>query len=212
MDRPVPATPAPPRSLPTSGVGMDRSVAPSRRKKLTRRALRYGMPLAVIALGWIGWRLVPASGTLSVPRDQLTLATVRSEPFLDYLPVRATVAPLNVTFIDAVQGGEVLEVVAKDGALVKKGDILARLTNPQLQLDVTSREAQIASQLGAVSAQRLTLQQTRTTEKRSLPKPATTSLKHNANSPSVNNCMNRASSPMPTFSPIGMRPTITPSV
>nr|WP_242010965.1 hypothetical protein [Acetobacter musti] len=48
--------------------------------------------------------------------------------------------------------------------MVKKGDVLARLTNPQLQLDVTSREAQIASQLGAISAQRLSLQQTRTGE------------------------------------------------
>ncbi|WP_256890301.1 efflux RND transporter periplasmic adaptor subunit [Acidomonas methanolica] len=169
MDRPVTSTlPAAGSPPPVSGAGMDRAVAPSRRKVLLRRALRYGGPVAAVALLWTGWRLVPAAATLSVPRDQLSIATVHSAPFLDYLPVRATVAPLNVTFIDAVQGGEVADVVAKDGALVKKGDVLARLTNPQLQLDVTSREAQIASQLGAVSAQRLTLQQTRTTEETQL--------------------------------------------
>ncbi len=168
MDRPVPEALSRSMTRPASGAGMDRTVAPSRRRILIRRGLRYGAPVALAALLWAGWRLVPASGTLSVPQEQLTLATVRSVPFLDYLPVRATVAPLNVTLIDAIQGGEVSEVVARDGALVKKGDILAHLTNPQLQLDVTSREAQIASQIGAVSAQRLTLQQTRTTEETQL--------------------------------------------
>ncbi|WP_252345318.1 efflux RND transporter periplasmic adaptor subunit [Gluconobacter sp. P1C6_b] len=169
MDRPVPHslsnTDRPPSA---PGTGMDRAVRPSKRRTLARRALRYGVPIAIVASLVAGWRLVPAAGTLSVPHDQFSLATVSSAPFLDYLPVRATVAPLNVTYIDAVQGGEVAEVVARDGALVKKGEILARLTNPQLQLDVTSREAQIASQLGAVSAQRLTLQQTRTTEETQL--------------------------------------------
>lgn len=169
MDRPIPQslsdTDRPHQPL---GSSMDRAVRPSRNRRMVRRALRYGVPIAIVALLVAGWRLVPASGTLSVTHDQLAIATVNSAPFLDYLPVRASVAPLNVTYIDAVQGGEVVEVVARDGALVKKGDVLARLTNPQLQLDVTSREAQIASQLGAVSAQRLTLQQTRTTEETQL--------------------------------------------
>lgn len=165
MNQPVSdntTTPAKPHSQ--SGAGMDRVVVPSVRKILVRRTLRYGSPVAAVLLLWAGWRLAPASGTLSIHRDRITIATVQSAPFLDYLPLRATVAPLNVTFINAVQGGEVADVVARDGALVKKNDILARLSNPQLQLDVTSREAAIASQLGAVSAQRLTLQQTRTAE------------------------------------------------
>lgn len=158
----------PEKPQPLSGSGMDRAVVPSARKVFMRRAVRYGSPVAVVLLIWGGWHLAPTSGSLSVRRDQISIATVQSAPFLDYLPLRATVAPLHVTFINAVQGGEVTEAVAKDGALVKKDDVLARLSNPQLQLDVTSREASIASQLGAVSAQRLTLQQTRTTEETQL--------------------------------------------
>lgn len=169
MDRPVTQPAAAPTSgRQISGSGMDRAVAASRATLIRRRALRFGGPAALILLACVIWKIVPASGTLSVQKDQVTIETVRSAPFLDYLPVRATVAPLNVTFVDAIQGGEVLEVVAHDGALVAKGDVLVRLTNPQLQLDVTSREAQIASQLGAVSAQRLTLQQSRTAEESQL--------------------------------------------
>ncbi|MFT9091634.1 MAG: HlyD family efflux transporter periplasmic adaptor subunit [Gluconacetobacter sp.] len=169
MDRPISspdAVPSPTRPLP--GGGMDRAVRRPRHHVLMRRAVRWGAAVAVVAAGAMVWRMVPASGTLSVRNDQLTIETVRSAPFLDYLPVRASVAPLHVTYVGAVQGGEVSEVVAHDGVLVARGDILARLTNPQLQLDVTSREAQIASQLGAVSAQRLALQQTRTSEESQL--------------------------------------------
>nr|WP_294917666.1 efflux RND transporter periplasmic adaptor subunit [uncultured Neokomagataea sp.] len=164
MDHPVFNTAQAAASQNISGTGMDRAVAPSRRKKALRYAVRYGGPVAVLLLAWGVWAMVPASGTLSVSSDQLQVAVVKSAPFLDYLPVRATVAPLNVTFVDAVQGGEVLQLIAHDGALVKEGDVLAKLTNPQLQLDVTSREAQIASQLGSVSAQQLALQQSRTAE------------------------------------------------
>ena len=102
MDQPVSKAPPNAALRPASGAVMDRAVAPSRSRILTRRALRYGAPVAVAGLIWAGWRLVPASGTLSVSQDQLTVATVRSAPFLDYLPVRATVAPLNVTLLDAL--------------------------------------------------------------------------------------------------------------
>jgi len=143
---------------------MDRKVVRSPRQIFMRRLVRYGGVGVAVTGAIILWRMVPSASTLSVQSGQISIETVLPAPFLDYLPVRAAVAPLTTTFVNAVQGGEVAEVVAHDGAVLKKGDVLARLTNPQLQLDVTSREAQIASQLGAVSAQRLSLQQTRTGE------------------------------------------------
>ncbi|MBB2200628.1 efflux RND transporter periplasmic adaptor subunit [Gluconacetobacter tumulisoli] len=142
---------------------MDRRIAPSRAARLKRLA---GPAAAILALaaGVAAWRMTPSSGTLAVEADSLTVEAVRTAPFLDYLPVRATVAPLHVVLVGAVQGGQVSGVTAQDGALVRPGDVLARLTNPQLELDVTAREANIASQLGALSAQRLTLQQSQTAE------------------------------------------------
>ncbi len=78
--------------------------------------------------------------------------------------MRAVVAPLRTVYVGAVEGGQVEHVVALDGASVRAGDVLATLSNPQLQLDVTSREAQIAGQLGGISAQRLSLQQDQATQ------------------------------------------------
>ncbi|MBS0961375.1 efflux RND transporter periplasmic adaptor subunit [Acetobacter thailandicus] len=147
---------------------MDRKIIRSSRQVFLRPIKRY-VVLGILLLGGVSmWYMLPASDTLVIQSSQLTVATVTSAPFQDYLPVRAVVAPLTTTFVNAVQGGEVKEVLVHDGAVVKKGDILARLSNSQLQLDVTTREAQIASQLGVVSAQRLTLQQTRTSEEGAL--------------------------------------------
>ncbi|WP_246387366.1 efflux RND transporter periplasmic adaptor subunit [Gluconacetobacter sacchari] len=169
MDRPISSPDAIPQATPPAkGGGMDRAVRRPRHQVMARRAVRWGAGAAAVVAGVMVWRMVPAAGTLSVRADQVTIETVRSAPFLDYLPVRASVSPLHVTYVGAVQGGDVLEVVARDGALLARGDVLVRLANPQLQLDVTSREAQIASQLGAVSAQRLALQQTRTSEESQL--------------------------------------------
>ncbi|ACI52343.1 efflux transporter, RND family, MFP subunit [Gluconacetobacter diazotrophicus PA1 5] len=145
------------------GAGMDRRVAPSRARRL-KPWLKYGAAALALVAATAAWRMVPASGTLAVGADTVTIDPVRTAAFLDYLPVRATVAPLHVVLLGAVQGGQVASVAVQDGALVHPGDVLARLTNPQLELDVTSREADIAGQLGGISAQRLTLQQSQTTE------------------------------------------------
>ena len=48
-----------------------------------------------------------------------------------------------------------------DGAEVGAGEALATLRNPQLQLDVSSKEAEIAGRLGDASAQLLTLERNR---------------------------------------------------
>ena len=142
-----------------SGSGMDRRVERSRFAGLAR----WRLPMLAAALaagaGAAAIRFVPAEGTLAVAADTLAVAAVERAPFHDYLPVRGAVAPLRTVYVGAVQGGTVATVAGVEGAAVREGDVLATLSNPQLQLDVSSREAAIAGQLGAMSAQRLALQQ-----------------------------------------------------
>jgi len=148
---------------PSPGVSMDRRIATSRWRKL-RRWLPIGVAGLGVCVATAAFELVPASGTLSVPAEEITSASAQEAPFQDYLPVRATVAPLHTVFVGAVEGGTVARVAVLDGASVKAGDMLATLSNPQLRLDVTSRGAAIAGQLGQISAQRLSLQQNLTTQ------------------------------------------------
>ena len=111
---------------------------------------------AVLAL-----RLLPPPGSLTVKAADLQVATAAEAPFQDYLPVRGAVAPLRTVFVTAVSGGQVDKVLVLDGSKVPAGAALATLTNPQLKLDVTSKEADIAGKLGDVSAQSLSLEKNR---------------------------------------------------
>ena len=161
-DTSTPSLPSP--GTATAGAAMDRRIGRGRGAWLRRRLWPVSIVLAVVTAAGAAVELVPQSGTLAVSAEEITTATAQSAPFQDYLPVRAAVAPLRTVYVGAVEGGQVERVVALDGASVRTGDVLATLSNPQLQLDVTSREAQIAGQLGGVSAQRLALQQDQATQ------------------------------------------------
>jgi HlyD family secretion protein len=137
---------------------MDRPL-PKRRLLAQRWWALAGVAAAVALIG-ILW-LMPPPGSVSVKAADIETAETRRAPFQDYLPVRGEVAPLTTTFLGAVSGGQVDKVLALDGAHVVSGQALATLTNPQLQLDVTSKEAEIAGRLGDMSAQQLALERNR---------------------------------------------------
>ncbi|THD80808.1 MAG: HlyD family efflux transporter periplasmic adaptor subunit [Phenylobacterium sp.] len=138
---------------------MDKPVAQPQARRRRRRLIAGGAgALALIAVAAAIW-LGPTSGSIVLNRSEVEIAAVRRAPFEDYLPLRATVAPLTSTFVAAVEGGQVAQVLAQDGQEVAAGAPLARLANPQLTLDVTSREAEISGRLGDASGQELALQQ-----------------------------------------------------
>ena len=157
-DRPLTPPPAEDGSAP--GAAMDRRIVYPRRKR--RRALLIaGGGTAAAALAALGLSRLPPPGSLSVKAAELQVAPAADAPFQDYLPVRGAVAPLHTTYVTAVSGGQVDKVLVLDGSPVPAGAALATLTNPQLKLDVTSKEADIAGRLGDVSAQSLSLEKNR---------------------------------------------------
>jgi HlyD family secretion protein len=146
-------------SNPAPGAAMDRKV--EKAKAPWWRDRRLLIALAVVAVAVIGWRAMPASGSTDVDADDLQTGEVTRAAFDDYLPVRASVVPATTTLVGVMSGGQVEELFVQDGALVTKGQALARLANPDLELTVLSQEAQIASQLGGVAGENLGIQRSR---------------------------------------------------
>jgi HlyD family secretion protein len=144
---------------------MDRAVA----KPRARKWLWWGGGgvAAVLSIGLALW-LLPAAHSIAVKAGETQIATVRREPFQDYVPLRAEAAPLVQTFVTAVEGGQVERVLALDGAAVSAGQPLATLANPQLRRAVVSQEADIAGRLGDVSSQELTLQRAQADREREI--------------------------------------------
>jgi HlyD family secretion protein len=80
--------------------------------------------------------------------------------------VRSTAEPLHTIMLDVLESGRVEEVLVNDGALVAKGALLFRLSNPQLRLNLVAREADRAQQISNLSVLRVSIETSQTEHQR----------------------------------------------
>jgi HlyD family secretion protein len=148
-----------------SGGAMDKIVV---RKRLDRRIVIAGAAAGVLLLIAIFWLFAPRADSLSVTRDRLTISEAQSGTFDDFLPLRARVTPLVTVYLDAVEGGRVEKKLVEDGAQVTQGQMLAVLSNAELQLSTLEKQAEVEQQLNNMRSQELALTQTRNANLRDL--------------------------------------------
>lgn len=91
--------------------------------------------------------------------QNLVISKVAQAQFAEYLPLRGVVEPEETIFIDAIDGGRVEEVFIEEGAMVKQGQKILKLSNTNLQLNVLSREAEVSEQINNMRNTRLALEQ-----------------------------------------------------
>ena len=148
-----------------SGGAMDRVVV---RRKIDKRVLIAGAGGLALLLILLFWLFAPRAGSQSVAADRLSISVVTNGVFEDFLPLRARVTPLVTVYLDAVEGGRVEEMAVEDGADVTKGQLLAVLSNADLQLSTLARQTEVEQQLNNMRSQELALQQTRSANMRDL--------------------------------------------
>lgn len=148
----------------SSGAGMDRAVP---RKPKRRWPLMAGGG-AALAIAIVAYLTIAPPGAHAIDSQDAEVTTVRQAAFHDFVPARAQVAPRTTVYLDAVEGGRVDRLVASDGALVTAGELLAQLSNPQLALEVGSREADISARLGDARGQLLQIERSRVDRDREL--------------------------------------------
>jgi HlyD family secretion protein len=76
----------------------------------------------------------------NAPIDRITISEIKKGPFQEFIPVNGTVMPLTTIYLDAVQGGRVEERYVEDGARLKKGDPILRLSNTDVELSLANSE------------------------------------------------------------------------
>ena len=124
-----------------------------------KRPFQIGAVIATVsAISLALFLLRPASNTVDVNAATLDSGEVVRAAYSDYVPLRAEVVPLVTVFITAEAAGRVESVAADDGILVAAGQPLARLSNPSLTLEVSTREADISARLSDSTSQLMNLQ------------------------------------------------------
>ena len=99
--------------------------------------------------------------TLKVNQDELTIGDVQRAEFKDYVRTNGQVMPIQVVQISPEEGGIVVERVAEEGAMVKKGDVIVRLSNSNLDLQILNAEAELAEKQNQLRNTQIAMQQDR---------------------------------------------------
>ena len=99
------------------------------------------------------------TSSMTVEKDRLTIATVTQGEFNDYIRVIGQVMPSRIIYMDAIEGGRVEERLKEEGALVKAGDVILRLSNPLLNIGIMQSEADLAYQENELRNTRISMEQ-----------------------------------------------------
>lgn len=99
----------------------------------------------IILLTFIIYVIMNTSGgaKLTVNKERLGISTIKSALFQENIPVSGTVLPITTIYLDAVEGGRVEEKFVEDGAMMKKGDPILRLSNTDLELSLVNQETAV---------------------------------------------------------------------
>ena len=109
----------------------------------SKKALPYWFGgLMVIFIMWLILR--DDSSTLRVNGDTLTVNEVRAGEFNDYIRISGQVVPMTTIQLSPRESGIVEEIVMEEGSQVKAGDVIIRLSNDNLDLEILNSEANLA--------------------------------------------------------------------
>ena len=115
----------------------------------SRKALPYwfGTFIAAFIL-WVAFR--DNSSTLRINADLISIGEVQSDEFNDYIRISGQVHPMTTVQLSPRESGIVEEIVMEEGSTVKEGDVIIRLSNDDLDLEILNSEANLAEKENAL--------------------------------------------------------------
>ena len=115
--------------------------------------------LVLVILGWLIFG--NHASTLRVSKDELTIGEVRRAEFKDYMRTSGQVVPIQIVQVSPEEGGIVMEKVVEEGTVVHKGDVIVRLNNSNLDLQILNAEAELAEKQNLLRNTQIAMQQDR---------------------------------------------------
>lgn len=137
---------------------MDRQI--EKKSFLRRYAWYIAAAAALVAL--LVWIVLGTSAnTTTVDASDITISDVTRGKFDDYVRLNGQVLPIQVVQISPEEGGIVREKVVEEGTRVRKGDVILRLSNSNLDLQILNAEAELAEKQNLLRNTQVAMQQDR---------------------------------------------------
>lgn len=80
--------------------------------------------------------LASGPGKLRIDTESVQLAEVKDDEFLEYVDVEGVVHPILTLMVNTREAGNVDRIVAEEGSLLRRGDTILTLVNPDLIRDI----------------------------------------------------------------------------
>lgn len=99
---------------------------------------RYRMVAGIALTAGLVYVAVLASGPrkLRIDTESVQLAEVKDDEFLEYVDVEGVVHPILTLMVNTREAGNVDRIVAEEGSLLRRGDTILTLVNPDLIRDI----------------------------------------------------------------------------
>lgn len=137
---------------------MDRQIE---KKSFLRRYAWYIAAAAALAALLVWIVLGTTANTMTVDASDITVSDVIRGKFDDYVRLNGQVLPIQVVQISPEEGGIVREKVVEEGTRVRKGDVILRLSNSNLDLQILNAEAELAEKQNLLRNTQVAMQQDR---------------------------------------------------
>jgi len=109
----------------------------------TKRLLGIAGIVGLGVLIYMAYKSSSGKSKLNVDTERLMISEVTKGPFKEFIPINGVVMPITTIYIDAQEGGRVEERYVEDGAVVKKGQAILKLSNTDLELSLANQETAV---------------------------------------------------------------------
>lgn len=146
-------------------MGMDKKIE----KKKGLKAKHIIWIVGGLAFAFLLYKVVSGSSgsVFRAEKDKLTISSVTDGEFNDYITVIGQVEPITTIFLDVEEGGKVEEIYIEEGEMVKKGDVILKLKNSDLNTTIMNSESDMAYHSNELRNTQITIEQQQISNQRS---------------------------------------------
>jgi len=125
----------------------------------TKRLMTIGGISALVLLIAGSFYFTSGKSKLNVDTERITISDITKGPFQESIPENGTVLPLTTIYLVTPDGGRVEEKYVEDGTVLKKGDPILRLSNTDLELNLSNQMTSVSSMLAQTQLSRVNADQ-----------------------------------------------------
>ncbi len=117
---------------------------PLEKKRFNKKQISIAIGL-ILLISLITFVIISTGGNskLNVDKERISISEIKEGVFQENIPVSGNVLPITTIYLDALEGGRVDELFVEDGAIMKQGDPILRLSNTDLELSLVNQETSV---------------------------------------------------------------------